>query len=377
MTMVDSKTMLINSGEGVDHDDMNKVVYGATQRAWEWPGYADALAHAPITSSNYQTIFDGATNLGQTVFSKGGAPHLEFTGLDVRVQQGFLGMYTKTAPPTVLDPGMRWIYVTGTQTMTHVAAPGGQKRYDYITLSIAETDGDSESRDFKDAVTYALSTSTPNKRRKLVGTLAIIQGTANASPTVPVPGGTEKVVALVLVNDTAVEKVWDCTQPAGPAMTVVSCPSRDLVLVPSGNWAPDTVAPGAIVCSTTGAGILPPSAFAGDPMTKVIGIEMKTTLTAGFIIKMVQFESGVSLPTVLDDISSLFTSGTHAVRLDFRGFPTTVGATTGPYWCHGGRSKLGQLAGAGTQSGMTVALQVAGGAIGDKVLWARWILARG
>jgi hypothetical protein len=243
-----------------------------------------------------------------------------------------------------------------------------------FSLSIAESSGDSESRDFQDGVTFALTTTTPNKRRILTATLTITQGTPGATPT-PVSVAGAYIIGLVLVNDTAIEKVHDCTQPFGMNFTALSTPLRDFVPISAG-FAEDTVIPGGISAAGTGSCILVPPMFPGDPSAKLLGVELKYTLalSGSALIKVVQYETGVSTPTVLDDISALFTTGaTQTVKVDLRGYPLFLSAARGPYWASGDRFKRGQLFG----QGKTLALHIFSGAAGNAIFWAKWFFAKG
>lgn len=366
------ETARFNDGEGLTHGDLNNIIVGATQRAWDIPGYADLIPQAAVhAAQNYDGVFDSGVDISTTVFCKGGGPGLFATGgFDLNVGAGIFGVFAANTPPTVLDTKMRWTTMSPGVALTFTAAPSGQKRYDVVTLGVVDGTGGSETRDFKDATTGALSSTSVSKRNQLVGTLGIFNGTAGVTPSVPNPSGL-RVVALVLVNDTAIETVWDCTQPFGPAITAMSIPGRDFMQVDG--WTEGAY--GSIsVSALSRTCVLFPPMLAGDPSAKVIGVELKTTLSTGFTAELVAHNYGYSTYTSLDTITSLITSGTEQTsKIDVRGYPSNVSAVRGPYWASGDRVKRGQLNSAGRSIGIRLTSNSAGGT----VYWVKWYFAKG
>lgn len=383
MGFVDAKTILFNDGEGVDHGDLNKLALAATQRAWEWPAYNDLLPHLAVVPTSPDSAFEGATNLATMVFCKGGGPRMVISGLSVSFGAGFLGVYTGTGPPSALDPKMRWAYTTTVLDVALSAAPAGQKRFDAIVLDIAESNSDTESRDFKDATTGALSTTTPNKRTKLAGSFSIVSGTpavysAGAAPSTPAISS--RVVALALVNDTGIEELWDCTIPAGPQFTSLSVPKRDAIVgTGAGVWSGGGTT-GAIAGGSVGDLWLVPPMFSGDPTARVIGIELRYSLAAGAIIKLVSVAPGIAatVDVLRDNITALLSIGTgdQVTKIDLRSYPIGgAGTPAGPggahnvLWASGAYLKTPQLGG----SGKTIALTVNGS---GTVYWVKWYFAK-
>lgn len=373
MALVSSKVFLFNDGEPLLYGDLNGIVNGASQRAWEWPGYSDALAHAPCVTTGdgaaYETLFNNATDMNTMVFCRGAGGQLRWMGgFVMSVGSGFLGIYSANVPPTILSPSMRWIYSTGT-SITHAAAPGGQKRYDVITLAIPEAADTPTSRDFKDGSTGAISTTTPNKRMSCVGTLTITPGTPNASPTVPAVAG--NVVALVLVNDTSVEQFWDCTQPFGPSVSVVGIPSISSVHV--AQWVADPATGELTSNVTNSAAYLFPPTFAGDPTAKLVGIDIEAAGSGSSTYDLVSFYAGSVLQRVA--LTSLVTidGSIHNNRIDMRGYPKFTSDTRGPIWANGERWKAGGMAG----NSRLLALKIACGVGTDVIRSVRWHFAKG
>jgi len=371
MALTDSKVLLFNDGEAADYVDFNDVVKGASQRAWEWPGYADALPHALASSVAYETMFSGASEVDKMVYCKGPGASMTISGLNYRIGQGFLGMFAGTASPVVLDPKMRWIYVSSAHSIAMTAAPAGQKRFDVVTIDIAESASDSEPRNFKDATTGALSTTTPSKRTKLAGTLTVTQGVAAGSPEPPAAPSAH-IVALVLVNETAVEKIYDCTMPFGLGHTSIGLTHTPSVTT---NWGAQ--AGGALLAGAAGAvaHLFPPE-FAGDPSARLLGVEIGYTLSSGFAVEVIDFESAAALSVnALRAITGDFTAGAGLrQRVDLRGYPHRVAAATcHTFWGTGAPAKSALNSG----SGKTVALRITSGATNDRIEWIKWLFAKG
>lgn len=378
MGMTPAQTILFNDGEGLTHGDLNSIVQGATQRAWEWPGYADLFGHAQIASTIYATSFDSGTDLYRNVYCRGGGPEMSFSGLTLNISAGFIGVYTDVAPPVNLTPKMAWAYVTGLASVVLSAAPSGQKRFDAITLTMTESSGTPEGRDFKDGVTGALSTTNPNKRKSLTGTLAVTSGSPavfslGVTPTTPVT--TTYVIALVLVGDTAIEAVYDCTQPFGRQHALLSIPDKDSIVSTGSNWAPG--AEGAML-GTIASGklfVFPPG-LRGDCTAKLMGLELKYNLAAGAVVELVAVEpTNIAGATTLRAIQSLLTLGSATTtRLDFRGYPIFQGGGDRfhTYWAHGENIKRGSL----SNWGKSLALKITNNGTSDSVSWVRWLFAK-
>lgn len=384
MGLVNSVTRLFNDGEGVVFSDINDIVLGASQRAWEWPGYANMLAEAVASSSAYSLTFQTGPN-SNTAYSLGGGPELSFSGLNLTIGNGFLGTYVQplgvlNGPPDALLPRMRWVYLTSTQTFTLSTAPSGKKRFDYLTIAIADAAANAVSRDYKDATTGALSTTAVNKDQRLTGSFTVTTGSpatpvAGTAPVTPSPAG--YVVALVLVNDTAIEAVYDCMMPLGRAHTSLGVPNKTNIYATGTTVL--TVPEGPINIGTTGTFYLTPPDFAGDPTARLLGLEVKYAFGTGTTAKLSALEpTGVSLlaPVDLVDITSKFTldGSDHTALIDMRGYPWTAGTATfyQSLWASGQTFKRGQLTGFGKTIALTCATTG-----GMNVYWVKWHFAKG
>lgn len=376
MALQSSKILLYNDGEGLSFDDLNNAQKGHTQRSWEWPDYATACGFSQaIDGTNFETVFGApeTSGMGQVVFCKGQGPGLYADALDLTLGAGFMGVYTGNASPIALEPKMRWIYGDYNSVVFSLTAAGsGLKRYDVLTLAIDEEDGENEDRDFEDSVTGAKTTESLPKKRSLTGTFNITQGAEDADPTPPLMSATDHVVALILVNDTAIETVHDCMMPFGPVHSHITYPGKDSsynVGDPTVHWS---VVGTRLLCIHSGFGTnvalawLFPRMFAGDATARLIGVELGfPVFDATATVEVIAFGPGPQDETILQSITSIAAS---SMRIDLRGYPFWLSGARGPFWGHGGRAKVPQLT---TMPGTTIGLKLHS-RLNDSLDWIRW-----
>jgi len=176
-------------------------------------------------------------------------------------------------------------------------------------------------------------------------------------------------MALVLVNDTAIESVWDCTQPAGPLYAGLSIPAHDSIL--DANWVGG--AAGTIGAGVSGDAWIMPRMFAGDPTAKLIGVELKYALPPGTLVSIESVAPGVAAtvavlrPSIQSDLS--LDALPHTTKIDLRGYPILAGNAGGgkhqAIYGHGGTTKQGQFLG----QNQSVAVHVSGQGTFHSVKW--------
>jgi hypothetical protein len=389
----DSKVIYFSDGESLASGDLNGIVDGATARAWEWPWYADMLAHAHMTGS-YGSLFGvSPDSMGKMVFTRGGGGVVSATGANATVLQGgFLGVWSgANGPSNTLAPQMRWILANGLDTFNHVNAPVGQRRYDLITVSIGEGTTDSTSRHFKNAVTGAVTSATFPKRKTQSATFQVHAGTPSAGPALPavpaLPGG-EWALALVLVDENGIaydgdtvmypasglRSISNLTIPFGPCMVINQMPSRSSIH--GVQWTESTY--GELTANATPNQALFAAPFFGDPTARVVGVKLSYRLSAGSIVSMqrLRFQANFTDATFgLGDLSAGLTldGAAHETMLDVRGDPL-VAASIGPFWCNGRTDKENVL----TSARQGLALAVASNsAVNNYIRGVTWVIAKG
>jgi hypothetical protein len=425
-SFVDHERPLFSDGEELTADDLNDAGAAAVQSAWEWPGYGSLLPHALVSASSYDWIFSTAEDLDTMVFSVG-APFYQGAGGDpfaFTFGAGLLGLYVGSAQPAAGDPKLRWILVdngAGATPYVFAAAPAGQLRTDLVTLAIAEIDDTAGSRDFKDAVTGALTTNPT----------AATPGGGLQPPPTPVAG--RHAVALVIVSDSGIVQVQDLTYPLGPGHTYLSRPRADGIFYPN-VWLTDDakviwddletvrdklndaatdatklvdasdalgniiarsldvarLPASALVTGTDWPGgafdpitdpmkrvILLPGPYAGDGGARLLGLEVTYKLPTALTAYLAEVDLAGTAPTVtsIADLSATIVPSATPVtkRLDLRGYPFSTALNRGPFWGHGGHAKALQT----PSAGKSLALVLEPTAAPAVISWAKWYFAKG
>lgn len=371
--MADSKVVLFNEGEGLVSADFNNIVKGATQRAWEWPGYGALFPQAPLSATAFNSLWSGATDLDKAAFTAGPGLAPTFSGFSSYLGAGMIGVYAGVSPPVILDPKMRWTYINGAHETAHaVNAHATLERWDAVVVTTAEAGSDSESRHFEDAVTGAKSTVSMNKRTTLTATITKREGTAGGG--ISIFAGDRILYAVRLPPaSAAIDDAKDLTFPIGhPRVTFRDGGLAHGFSVGAGAWSTGIVAEAPD--GTTKYYV--PAPCAGDPSRRLLGIYVGYALSASATVKLVRLnnQNGVS---VVEDITSRFTldGADRQVVIDLRGEPF-VASGSGPIWGHGQRYKaatIGPVSLSPPYLPTRLYLEFKGGAINDSVVNVGWV----
>lgn len=203
------KGKLYNDGEGLTHGDLNDA------RAWALAQALDqTFAHL---LGQLQTGLKDPDMIGEN----GGEPAGNMLGV----------IYTMTGGEAILwadvGGGVTDVKITGGTIFQKLAAANGNEaqflahtirdnehtlaiaagdatnpRIDIVQVKLEYVNGGSESRDFKDAITGALSSTNVNKTRRVQATISIKQGTPAATPTYPAPDAGYALLGAVRVPAT-------------------------------------------------------------------------------------------------------------------------------------------------------------------------------
>jgi len=192
------KQVLFSDGEALRSDDFNDLQ--KLIQAYVADGVLSMLGYSDDTSA-IPSGLEQASAVGN-----GGAVFVdEATNLTVDFAPGMIGQHSGAAV-TGDTPAMLWYYMEAADVpdKTRPVATTNP-RWDILTVQLTEADGSSENRDFKDAITGALSTQSFNKRRRVTATFTWTQGTEAASPVEPaVPAGQVKLCAVKVPTAAAV-----------------------------------------------------------------------------------------------------------------------------------------------------------------------------
>jgi len=170
------KQVLFNDGEGLTFEDMNNVQEFLNAQINDLDIRGRAMASAFETSSSPAYAFTP----GNQAAPYDDAADRTLTNLQGAVYQRIAGTVTGSTPT------MLGYFLAADELSTQFADnASGQDRIDLVSIKLSQTNGDSESRDFKDASTGVLSSSSLNKRRNVLLEIDVAQGTPGTPPVEP------------------------------------------------------------------------------------------------------------------------------------------------------------------------------------------------
>lgn len=197
--------MAFQDGEGIDPADFESMESLLRQRWIQECGPGPATQLAALIKNDTTADFIGGGD---------GQPGLEDSAYEL-IEQLFVPRAGQlfTAPETKVfqsypsrfmffeDSALPWGYLAmpGSVTLTAPSAslPAVNPRWDTLELNISTADGASESRDFEDASSRTLSTTTPNKRIDTTYTAAWKVGSEAALPDFPaLTSGRRRLISL-------------------------------------------------------------------------------------------------------------------------------------------------------------------------------------
>ncbi len=204
------KQVLYNDGEGVTHTDLNTMQRNAESKVWEQlihnsigaisiNGAINAqqrdLQYSGQDGTDHPTSRCYCTNPGAAYLRKTANP------MEVGIAPGTL--LQKLAVLTGDDPQIISFTFTGTEFWTVAAADATNPRVDLLQMALSWVEGDSDTRDFEDATTRLVTSTTPNKTRRVQCVLSVKQGVAAASPVIPEPDTGNVAVGMYCIGATA------------------------------------------------------------------------------------------------------------------------------------------------------------------------------
>lgn len=203
MTVDPFKQVLFNDGEemtfGDQNDGQNFDQAQLTDQILE-SFIGDFTLTSTDPSFSGKTQADAANHLAYCLH--GGSAYLRLGSANNKVQIApgvlFQKIATKNGNASTLLP--YFFDGTSTNEFTIATGNGSNPRVDLLQMSLTMASGGSQLRDFKDAITGAITSQTLNKRRQVNCTLSVKQGTPGASPVVPDPDAGFVAVGTVLVG---------------------------------------------------------------------------------------------------------------------------------------------------------------------------------
>ncbi len=370
------RDLLFNDGEGITHGDLNNARAFLGARLFDQIMEHHAGASAVLTTDPDLWSEQGEdTDLTSLIYT--------LTGGDGVLKQGSSATKIGTYGGTIFQKiatadGEEASFIPYTLgenefDLTIGAGHATLKRIDIVQVKLEYVEGDSESRDYKDAITGALTTTTPDKTRRVQATISLKAGTAATPPTYPDPDAGYAVLGAVLVPATWTTGITAEGWPseAGKAsMRQCSIPLRTHSVTVGAAEADDSGAGGAGTYDRTNnyavatGGDVSNVLFwcpVGSPGTRVVGVTLHGAfitgggLCAAKLFSYRPFDGGGSFsldaPVICTLTSALITTDAaahaksqyaHMGQIADGMADSNPSAANGPIgdgvWCGGGRS---------------------------------------
>lgn len=186
------KKVLFNNTEGISHVDFNEMQ--SLMQAYVNDGILSNFANHNVLSGmggveGHCFAMENACAVWKNVFNP--ATQLEF-------DPGVLAVYTPSGSITGDEPYLRTVYVDVADIPDKTRpVPGVSDRWDVLSVNISEVTGSAAVRDFKDAVTGALSTQSFDKRDQTQANFTWTQGVEGGG--IPAtPAGDVRICAVLV-----------------------------------------------------------------------------------------------------------------------------------------------------------------------------------
>jgi hypothetical protein len=343
--MAANKQMYFNDGEAIEYTDFNKMV-SFIQKSFSDIQYFSRCAEI-------DSVYEGDT----AAFTSGGSDVSFSTKLFVLDETWRLYTSSLTSATTVLPPGTGIIAAgngipTGladdvrtmlpiqlAQSSAGVGIPASSPfQWQLVTISVepSETLGDSTTRDFEDAVTGALSSTSVNKS-KIINQPTKTLTTGTAGGGIPaIPAGHIPICALKVADsspylsfDGAVDYTFPCSVGA------VNSPSTIALSDANGDWNMFSGRTGHYANSLGTASLADvahfyPAAFTGNAAARLLRLDIayKCLSAVNFTCTLVRVDANGSV-TTLETITGFTRDDT------WRSKAVLGSALSLPYWGNG------------------------------------------
>ncbi len=192
------KQVLFNDGEGIEYGDLQLAQQFVVAGLWET--LLGRIGEGTAPSVNLQGIWYGDAGVA---IPAGSAMQVQLLAGMMALPAADAGTYNPSpiggATPALSDESQIVPYWLPSTFVTHAVGHATLPRWDTLVVTVEWVDDSPETRDFKDAVTGAISSSSLNKRRTAVLTKTVLQGTPGASPTLPTIPSTHRYVPVYSV----------------------------------------------------------------------------------------------------------------------------------------------------------------------------------
>jgi hypothetical protein len=193
-----------SNGEGLTHGDLNDLQRMLEAKIW------DQIIHNQIgvvgTSSTARDPQfggqDGTNHPSTRAYCLNpGAAYLRQGSANNKIQIAPGTLLQKVGTIDGLDPELLAYTFVGTEEFTLTNGDATNPRVDLLEMRLEYITDTSTSRDFEDAITGVVTTTSVNKARRVQCTLNVKTGTPAASPTIPEPTAGYVPVGSVMVGN--------------------------------------------------------------------------------------------------------------------------------------------------------------------------------
>lgn len=218
------KQVLLNNGQGITHTDFNDLARYLESKIW------DQILHSLVGNTVY-TAFNGTDGRDLEHSGQEGANHSNNLCYCLNPGAAFLRQGSATAkiqlaPGTLLqrigtidgsDPKFIAYDCAGTEEWTLTSGDATNPRVDLLQIKLEYVNADSQSRDFEDATTRIVTSTSMDCKRRVQATLSVKTGTPAASPVIPDPDSGYVPVGLAVVGNS-----WNAAGSNNPSFGQIS-----------------------------------------------------------------------------------------------------------------------------------------------------------
>lgn len=373
--MATVQEILFNDGEGLDYGDLNNLQRYLRSQIW------DSVVGAQSRTAEYAA---GGSSTDLFAVGPGGAPYPSATARTMSIEIGTVAMGNLG---TGTDAGFKaYRIASGELAPQHADNATGSDVWDIYQVKLEHIDNDAadnETRDFEDATTHVLTSTSMVKKRKVRLTASIKRGTPGSGTEPAVDAGYVKLYAVLVPNGIGAgvllpANVRDYRIPIGyKVIDVPAAMALDRV-----NWTDATV--GQIFTTTNGAiaRIYPP-AIGGYASHRLVGIGLQYRRTAAdaMTVELTRADVAADITlteTQIRDLSASFPVNAPATEQRYREVSLYSGT---PIWANGqaaGFAYHGRSFSIPATDLPTLVLKVTAGDTNLKNLWrVRFIFAGG
>lgn len=204
MATDNNKRVLYNDGEGVTYVDLNDSQTYLEARIYDQ--ILESLVGSVANSGTQDADLNGQrganapTHLAYCLH--GGSAYLRQGTTNAKLQISPGVLIQKIASSTGDSPTFLAYTFAGTEEVAIANGNATNPRVDILQMKLELISSDTQTRDFKDATTGVVTSTTMSKKKRVQCTLSVKQGTPAASPTYPDPDPGYVAVAGVVVGAT-------------------------------------------------------------------------------------------------------------------------------------------------------------------------------